>query len=179
MTFPGWHQETDYNGSEIDVKPFPNRTVVRYSMILNFVAVCSTLISSLWQHTATAATRYSIDAMGYGNIVATTGTATIVLGWTSFALLIISMIGLWAMYYALNELDELMSDDNDVVEISRDEADARKKEPAPLALWFAGGPIVKKDSLKSVKEIESVPSQVKSTSWEFERPASTVKLTKR
>jgi len=51
----------------------------------------------------------------------------------------------------------------------------RKKEPAPLALWFAGGPVTKKDSLKFVKEVESSLWRVKSSRG-FERPASIMEM---
>jgi hypothetical protein len=53
----------------------------------------------------------------------------------------------------------------------------KKKDPAPLALWFAGGPVSKKDSLKYEKEIlESGPWLVKSSSGRNGRPASIVDM---
>lgn len=52
----------------------------------------------------------------------------------------------------------------------------KKKEPAPLALWFAGGPVNQKASLKYGKELESGPSRVKSSSGENQRPASIVEI---
>lgn len=52
----------------------------------------------------------------------------------------------------------------------------KRKEPAPLALWFAGGPVSKKDSLKYEKEIESGPWLMKSSSGRNGRPASIVEM---
>ena len=53
----------------------------------------------------------------------------------------------------------------------------KKKEPAQLALWFAGGPAMKKNSLKYEKEVtESKLRRMKSSSWRNGRPASIVEM---
>ncbi|KAF1815827.1 hypothetical protein P152DRAFT_411020 [Eremomyces bilateralis CBS 781.70] len=105
-TFPGWHSEIDQvTGSAIDVKPFPSRPVSHAAVVLSCIATLMSLVSSLWQHTAAVAAKYTIQAVGFGT--ATTGGAAMAIGWASVVLLCIVAIGLIGMVISIIVLDTL------------------------------------------------------------------------
>jgi hypothetical protein len=106
-SFPGWHEERDRNGSEVDVKPFPSRPVSQSALALVFIASVFVLVSVLWQHTASVAAAQVAQDMGNGSIKSGVGTSAMVLGWFSFALLLIVTIGLLVMILSIHLLDRL------------------------------------------------------------------------
>jgi hypothetical protein len=106
-TFPGWHQETDDDGSERDVKPFPSRPVSQISLAIIFIASIFVLVSVLWQHTASVAASIIAQDLGNGSVLSGVGTTAMVLGWFGFALLIIVTIGLLVMILSIRVLTEL------------------------------------------------------------------------
>jgi len=106
-TFPGWHEETDFEGSEREVKPFPSRAVSQVALAIIFVASIFVLVSVLWQHTASVAASTIVQDFGNGSVRSGVGTTAMVLGWFSFALLIIVTIGLLVMILSINVLREL------------------------------------------------------------------------
>ena len=110
-TFPGWHEETDENGSERDVKPFPSRPILQVSVAATMIAAILGLISALWQHIAAVATSTTAQQMAYGPVKTEVGTAAMVLGWTAFALLAFVGTGLLIMAESISILDKLTDDD--------------------------------------------------------------------
>ncbi|KAI9822283.1 MAG: hypothetical protein M1827_000001 [Pycnora praestabilis] len=106
-TFPGWHEEQDDHGSEREVKPFPSRPVSQVALALIFVASIFVLVSVLWQHTASVAAATIAQDLGNGSVKSGVGTTAMVLGWVSFAILIIVTIGLLVMILSIHLLDKL------------------------------------------------------------------------
>ncbi|KAG9244890.1 Ca2+ regulator and membrane fusion protein Fig1-domain-containing protein [Calycina marina] len=105
-TFPGWHEEEDREGSEREVKPFPSRPVSQTALAIIFIASIFVLVSVLWQHTASVAASIIAQDLGNGSVKSGVGTTAMVLGWFSFALLIIVTIGLLVMILSINVLAE-------------------------------------------------------------------------
>lgn len=111
-TFPGWHYEQDeFTGSDVDVKPFPSKSVTQVCLVLSVVAAMTILVMSLWQHTAAVAAKSTMLAGSYGNVKAEIGTAAIVLSWISCALLFAATIGVWVMRTSMSILDRLTGDE--------------------------------------------------------------------
>lgn len=65
------------------------------------------LVSVLWQHTASVAAATVSQDLGNGSIKSGVGTASMVLGWFGFVLLIIVTIGLLVMILSIIVLDKL------------------------------------------------------------------------
>ncbi|KAI9902044.1 hypothetical protein N3K66_003861 [Trichothecium roseum] len=103
-TFPGWHEETDSEGSERDVKPFPSRAVSQVALAIIFIASVFVLVSVLWQHTASVAASVIAQDFGNGVVKSGVGTSAMVMGWFSFTLLIIVTIGLVVMILSISVL---------------------------------------------------------------------------
>lgn len=111
-TFPGWHYEHDeITGSEVDVKPFPSKSVMQVCLGLSVVAAMTMLVMSLWQHTAAVAARSTMLAGSYGNVSAEIGAAAIALSWISCAILFTVTIGVLVMLLSMSALDRLTRDD--------------------------------------------------------------------
>ena len=110
-TFPGWHEETDDQGSERDVKPFPSRPVSQIALALIFVASVFVLVSVLWKHTASVGATPIAKDRGNVSVRRGVGTAAMILGWFGFALLIIVTIGLLVMILSIRILDKLTDDE--------------------------------------------------------------------
>jgi len=64
------------------------------------------LVSVLWQHTASVAASIIAQDLGNGSVRSGVGTTAMVLGWFSFALLIIVTIGLLVMILSIRVLTE-------------------------------------------------------------------------
>ncbi|KAF4630596.1 hypothetical protein G7Y89_g7544 [Cudoniella acicularis] len=105
-TFPGWHEEEDASGSEREVKPFPSRPVSQIALAIIFISSIFVLVSVLWQHTASVAASIIAQDLGNGSVLSGVGTTAMVLGWFSFALLIVVTIGLLVMILSINVLAE-------------------------------------------------------------------------
>jgi len=105
-TFPGWHEEEDLEGSEREVKPFPSRAVSQVALAIIFIASIFILVSVLWQHTASVAASIIAQDLGNGSVLSGVGTTAMVLGWFSFALLIVVTIGLLVMILSIRVLSE-------------------------------------------------------------------------
>ncbi|KAH7157121.1 Ca2+ regulator and membrane fusion protein Fig1-domain-containing protein [Dactylonectria macrodidyma] len=107
-TFPGWHEEEDSEGSEREVKPFPSRFVSQIALAIIFIASIFVLVSVLWQHTASVAASVIAQDFGNGAVRSGVGTSAMVLGWFSFALLIIVTIGLLVMILSMSVLSAIV-----------------------------------------------------------------------
>jgi len=64
------------------------------------------LVSVLWQHTASVAASVIAQDFGNGSVLSGVGTTAMVLGWFSFALLIVVTIGLLVMILSIRVLSE-------------------------------------------------------------------------
>jgi magnesium-transporting ATPase (P-type) len=106
-TFPGWHEETDSDGSDREVKPFPSRPVSQIALAIIFIASIFVLVSVLWQHTASVAASVIAEDFGNGAVKSGVGTSAMVMGWFSFTLLIIVTIGLLVMILSIQVLTEM------------------------------------------------------------------------
>ena len=93
-TFPGWHEETTSEGSELEVKPIPTRPVSQVALAIVFVSSIFVLVSVLWQHTASVSAAVILRSFGNGSVRSGIGTSAMVMGWFSFAILIIVTIAL-------------------------------------------------------------------------------------
>ncbi|KAL2752093.1 hypothetical protein ACRALDRAFT_2044912 [Sodiomyces alcalophilus JCM 7366] len=110
-TFPGWHDEEGHDGSDREVKPFPSRPVSQVALAIIFIASIFILVSVLWQHTASVGASVIAKDFGNGSVRSGVGTSAMVLGWFSFALLIIVTIGLLVMILSIRVLTELVDRD--------------------------------------------------------------------
>ena len=111
-TFPGWHEETDARtGSDVDIKPFPSRSVSQIALALIFIASVFVLVSVLWQHTASVAASQIAQDLGNGHVKSGVGTSAMVLGWFGFGLLVVVTIGLLIMILSIRLLDKLADDE--------------------------------------------------------------------
>ncbi|RDW86762.1 Fig1 domain-containing protein [Aspergillus mulundensis] len=110
-TFPGWHEEVDASGSEVEVKPFPSRPVSQVALALIFVAAVFVLVSVLWQHTASVGASTIVQDLGNGSVKSGVGTSAMVLGWFGFALLVVVTIGLLVMILNLRMLRQLTDEE--------------------------------------------------------------------
>lgn len=109
-TFPVWHEETDSEGSEREVKPFPSRPVSQVAFAIIFIAAVFVLVSVLWQHTASVAASIIAEDFGNGSVRSGVGTSAMVMGWFSFTLLIVTTIGLLVMILSISVLTKMAGD---------------------------------------------------------------------
>ena len=107
-TFPGWHEQEDSEGSDREVKPFPSRPVSQVALAIIFIASIFVLVSVLWQHTASVAASIIAQDFANGAVKSGVGTSAMVLGWFSFALLIIVTIGLLVMILSIGVLTQMV-----------------------------------------------------------------------
>ncbi|OQD77216.1 hypothetical protein PENDEC_c003G05874 [Penicillium decumbens] len=110
-TFPGWHEERDDSGSDVEVKPFPSRPVSQAALALIFVSSVFVLVSVLWQHTASVAASTIAQDMGNGSVKSGVGTSAMVLGWFGFVLLVVVTIGLLVMILSISLIRKLTDEE--------------------------------------------------------------------
>jgi uncharacterized membrane protein len=109
--FPGWEEGTDdATGSDIDIKPFPSRTVSKAVALTLFMASLLLFVSSLWQHVAAATLVTTVSSMSQGKLVGHVGVVAAVLIWLSLALVVLVFIGLLILIMSLHLLDILTSE---------------------------------------------------------------------
>jgi hypothetical protein len=75
---------------------------------LIFIAAIFVLVSVLWQHTASVAASVIAQDFGNGAVKSGVGTSAMVLGWFSFALLIVVTIGLLIMILSISVLSSMV-----------------------------------------------------------------------
>ena len=93
-TFPGWRQEPDERDSMHDVRPFPSLTAAQAALATASLATLLSLVSILWQHTASVASATTIQDMAYGRVESRVGAAAMALGWLGLAFLFLPSTGL-------------------------------------------------------------------------------------
>ena len=110
LTFPGWHNEVDDDGSDREVKPFPSRPVAQIALAASTLGAMLALVSMIWQHTASVAAATTAQNLGYGTVKSAVGATALALGWIAFALLALVAIGLLVMILSIRSLIESTSD---------------------------------------------------------------------
>lgn len=110
-TFPGWHEERDESGSDVEIKPFPSRPVSQAALALIFISTVFVLVSVLWQHTASVAASTIAQDMGNGSVKSGVGTSAMVLGWFGFVLLVVVTIGLLVMILSISLIRKLTDEE--------------------------------------------------------------------
>lgn len=103
-SFPGWHTDVGDAGSEIDVKPFPSRSVSHVTLAAMSLAAILVLVSALWQHVATATAASMGGGLAYGTVRGGVGAAAMVLGWGGLLLAVIGMLGMLIMILSVQVL---------------------------------------------------------------------------
>lgn len=111
MTFPGWHEDTDDAGSEVDVKPFPSRTLSTIATLLSTFASALALLSMLWQHVASVTFVTNAENMTYRLVKGRVGVVGLALGWLAVFTMIAGSIGLVVMILSVRLLDRLTDED--------------------------------------------------------------------
>ena len=106
-TFPGWHTESDDDGSDREVKPFPSRPVSLIALTASTLGAMLALVSMIWQHTASVAAATTAQNLGYGTVKSAVGVSVLALGWIGFAFLALAAIGLLVMVLSIRSLAEL------------------------------------------------------------------------
>jgi len=109
-TFPGWHSAYDDDGSEIDVKPFPNRTVVQVTLGATALAMLFAFVSAVWQHTSTATASTTFQASTFGFLQANTGAIGTAMVWINFCLLLLATIMMVLLLISLTAISGLTDD---------------------------------------------------------------------
>lgn len=94
-TYPNYAEESD---GGIQRRRLPGRFISQIALAIIFVSAIFVLVSVLWQHTASVAGATIAANVGNGVLKSGVGVTAMVLGWFSFALLIIVVIGLLVMY---------------------------------------------------------------------------------
>lgn len=107
MSFPGWHQEVDENGFDIDVKPFPPKYKSGIAALLSIFASYLALLSMLWQHVASITFVTNVESMTYQIVKGHVGALGLMLGWLAAGAMILGSAGIVAMIVAINLLDKL------------------------------------------------------------------------
>ncbi|ORX97561.1 Ca2+ regulator and membrane fusion protein Fig1-domain-containing protein [Clohesyomyces aquaticus] len=112
LTFPGWHSEVnDDTGSEVDVKPFPDRKVTLSILIALGFATPLAFAAALWQHTAAASVACLAETVSGDSVHAVVGGAAIALAWLPVFFLALAFVAAMVMYLSIRILDRL-TDDN-------------------------------------------------------------------
>lgn len=107
MTFPGWHEEIDDDGSERDVKPFPSRHWSYTATILSTLASILALLSMLWQHVASVTFVTNVENMTYLLAKGQVGAVGLSLGWLAVGAMVLGSTGLLVMILSIRMLDRL------------------------------------------------------------------------
>lgn len=110
MTFPGWHEDVNDYGSEIEVKPFPSRDLSQLATALSILASAIALLSMLWQHVASISWVTAVDNSTYGVVEGHVGVVGLVLGWIAVAAMMLGSTGILVMILSIRLLDKLTDD---------------------------------------------------------------------
>ena len=109
-SFPGWHEEISEQGSELEVKPFPSRPVLRITSKVLDLGAFLLLVSAIWQHVAAASAASMISSAALGHLTTHVGAWAVALVWIGFVMALIPAIGVETMITSISLLDELTDD---------------------------------------------------------------------
>ena len=113
-TFPGWHSEIDHDGEDIDVKPFPNRTVMSITVGSTTLAMLFAFVSAVWQHTSTATTSTLLRASIFG-LQSKTGPIGTTMVWINLCLLLIATLMMVIMILALRAVNNIVDPEDEKI----------------------------------------------------------------
>lgn len=112
LTFPAWQKEKemDVEGGKREVKRkrFPSPAVSQAGLFIVLLASTFVFISVLWQYTASVAASTIARDFANGSVVASVGTASMVVGCFTFALFVAVGSGLLAMVISKKALPSSM-----------------------------------------------------------------------
>lgn len=97
----------DTVGSDVDVKPFPSRSVSQVALSCALVAAVLCLIASLWQHVGSVGAAAMAETANYGNVKSDIGAGAIAIVWIGFLLLALVAIALFVFILSIVLLDTL------------------------------------------------------------------------
>jgi hypothetical protein len=109
-TFPGWHEESGGSGSDIEVKPFPSRQVLRGVLIVLVIGFGLGIISILWQHINSSSTASVAEILSYGAVSGHVGAGSMALGWISVAIIGLVGTAILTMILSISMLRKLTDD---------------------------------------------------------------------
>lgn len=101
--FPRWHDEAPIGEAH------PGRSFARAAQLASGAAALFGLISALWQHTAAVEAGSIISTTSYNYVIFHAGTAALILGWTSYFLLVL----VFATILLLRHLQDLEDTDEE------------------------------------------------------------------
>jgi hypothetical protein len=105
-----WRTETDDEGSERDVRPFPSKLETRSILGLLVVATMLALVSILWQHIVSSAVVGLSQNLSYGTIRGHVGTVAMVLGWGGVFVDVLLVFVVIVQILSLALLERIMED---------------------------------------------------------------------
>ena len=91
-----------------EVRTSPFRPVLRIALAASMLASLLALVSMMWQHTASVAAAIIAQDLGYGTVKGGAGAKALALGWSGFAMVTLTSIGLLVLMLSDNLLDELV-----------------------------------------------------------------------
>ncbi|KAL2802377.1 Ca2+ regulator and membrane fusion protein Fig1-domain-containing protein [Aspergillus granulosus] len=111
-TFPGWHEEVDGEGDEVEVKPFPSLPVVTIALAFYVLAELFLVVAILWQHVAVVAHSATTQAVFNGAVRGDVGAVAMGLGWGAIGANLVTTLGLTMMILSLRILRDLTDYDS-------------------------------------------------------------------
>lgn len=110
-TFPGWHEEIDETGSNVEVSPFPSRSVSTFCLVTSALASMFHLVAALWQHINSSAAATMTTNMTYGAVKGSVGTGGMILAWGGTIFSIIVAGGLYVMIASISKIRQLTDEE--------------------------------------------------------------------
>ncbi|KAJ5664658.1 hypothetical protein N7462_011471 [Penicillium macrosclerotiorum] len=111
-TFPGWHEEFDETGSDIEVRPFPKPSAVTACLFTTGLGFGFGLTSILWQHINSSSTASMTETLTYGAASGHVGSSAMALGWIGVGLIALVGLGILTMKLSISYIKRL-HDEND------------------------------------------------------------------
>ncbi|KAH8705333.1 Ca2+ regulator and membrane fusion protein Fig1-domain-containing protein [Talaromyces proteolyticus] len=102
--FPGWKEETDEDGSEREVKPFPSTVRLVAALALSSVAAALLLVTAVWQQVAAVAAGQTLEQVMPGQIMSLVGLSASISSWFAFGLAAMVFLMVLTMYTSIRIL---------------------------------------------------------------------------
>jgi hypothetical protein len=109
-TFPGWQDNMDATGFEMEVRPFPSMAASKLIMAFEFLALLFLITAILWQHVAAVAHSATAQAAFNSIVRGDVGSVAMGLGWGSIGLNLVAALGLLFLITSLRLLKQLDDD---------------------------------------------------------------------
>ena len=102
----------DVTGSEIEIKPFPSRGKIHFSLLFSFLATMFGLIGTIWQHTSAVTAATLLAASTSGAIKAHVGAAATSFAWVGTILFFVALTGMAMLRMSVSALESMTDDDD-------------------------------------------------------------------